>query len=273
MVKGVKFKCSIVKKDSKNEGRWSEEEQERFLKACYYFKDDWIKIKEYIKTRTIPQIRSHAQKYLIKLCKKYSIKLYQKKFSNKPSKHLNSTRNPCKNKLNIDKMNIYEKNILNVFSYYNREISNNEDDKNNAVKNNINNFNNLITKENSHNFKENINEAVKENIFEKNINFGHTLKENIINQQSLCSIIPSLNIFPPNSNFPFLNIFNQEEFKLLNLNNSFNYINYELNDKKGNLNNNYYILLQKLYNNNLVLNYLLNKTINQVYPLINGFQK
>ena len=27
------------------------------------------------KTRTIPQIRSHAQKYLIRLCGKYSIKL------------------------------------------------------------------------------------------------------------------------------------------------------------------------------------------------------
>lgn len=30
-------------------GRWSTEEHERFLKGCYYFKDDWQQVSYYIK--------------------------------------------------------------------------------------------------------------------------------------------------------------------------------------------------------------------------------
>ena len=37
-------------------GRWEPEEHERFLKACYDFKNDWEKIEKFIKTRSIPQI-------------------------------------------------------------------------------------------------------------------------------------------------------------------------------------------------------------------------
>ena len=29
-------------------GRWSTEEHERFLKGCYYFKDDWQQVSYYI---------------------------------------------------------------------------------------------------------------------------------------------------------------------------------------------------------------------------------
>ena len=122
MVKTIKFFCSLQKKDNKKQGRWSQEEQDRFLKGCYFFKNDWEKIKDYIKTRTIPQIRSHAQKYLIKICRKYSIKLSKKKFSNRLSKHLDITKIPYKGKTNISNMSIYEKNILEMFNYYNREI-------------------------------------------------------------------------------------------------------------------------------------------------------
>ena len=122
MVKKIKFFCSLQKQENKKQGRWSQEEQDRFLKGCYFFKNDWEKIKDYIKTRTIPQIRSHAQKYLIKLCRKYSIKLSKKKFSNKLSKHLDITKLPYKGKANISNMSIYEKNILEMFNYYNREI-------------------------------------------------------------------------------------------------------------------------------------------------------
>ena len=69
-------------------GRWTKEEHQRFLIGCYLYRNDWKKLQTYIKTRTIPQIRSHAQKYLIKLSRKYSIKLSQKKFTHKKSKHL-----------------------------------------------------------------------------------------------------------------------------------------------------------------------------------------
>ena len=46
MVKKIKFFCSLQKKENKKQGRWSQEEQDRFLKGCYFFKNDWEKIKD-----------------------------------------------------------------------------------------------------------------------------------------------------------------------------------------------------------------------------------
>ena len=193
MVKKIKFFCSLQKQENKKQGRWSQEEQDRFLKGCYFFKNDWEKIKDYIKTRTIPQIRSHAQKYLIKLCRKYSIKLSKKKFSNKLSKHLDITKLPYKGKTNISNMSIYEKNILEMFNYYNREIITDEQNNlntdniiysqniidngkkdfhvnNNDINNNLNilnNNDNLVTKESINNILEKKIKSTKEILAEK----------------------------------------------------------------------------------------------------------
>ena len=52
-------------------GRWKQEEHFRFIKGCLLFGNNWKKVKKYVKTRSSAQIRSHAQKYLIKLNKKY----------------------------------------------------------------------------------------------------------------------------------------------------------------------------------------------------------
>lgn len=54
-----------------NEGRWSYEEQKEFIKALSKFGPNWKKIKLYINFRTLPQIRSHAQKFFkrLKQCK------------------------------------------------------------------------------------------------------------------------------------------------------------------------------------------------------------
>ena len=52
-------------------GRWKQEEHFRFIKGCLLFGNNWKKVKNYVKTRSSAQIRSHAQKYLIKLNKKY----------------------------------------------------------------------------------------------------------------------------------------------------------------------------------------------------------
>ena len=56
---------------SGNNGRWGKEEHLRFLAGCLQYGNNWKKVETYVKTRTSTQIRSHAQKYLKKLDKKY----------------------------------------------------------------------------------------------------------------------------------------------------------------------------------------------------------
>ena len=52
-------------------GRWSQKEHLLFIKGCLLYGNYWKKVKKYIQTRSCSQIRSHAQKYLNKLNKKY----------------------------------------------------------------------------------------------------------------------------------------------------------------------------------------------------------
>jgi len=53
-----------VKKDP---GRWTADEHILFLKGLSLHGKSWKKISEIVKTRSVVQIRTHAQKYLIKL--------------------------------------------------------------------------------------------------------------------------------------------------------------------------------------------------------------
>ena len=48
-------------------GRWTRQERIKFAEAIYRFGMNWKKIKEYIATRNVKQLRSHAQKFLYKL--------------------------------------------------------------------------------------------------------------------------------------------------------------------------------------------------------------
>ena len=48
---------------------WTDEEHQRFLDALKLYDRDWKKIETYIRTKSVIQIRSHAQKYFIKMQK------------------------------------------------------------------------------------------------------------------------------------------------------------------------------------------------------------
>lgn len=50
-------------------GRWTREEHVMFLKGLEMYGKGWKKIAQLIKTRTVVQIRTHAQKYFLKLTK------------------------------------------------------------------------------------------------------------------------------------------------------------------------------------------------------------
>ena len=104
-------------------GRWTYEEHIRFLKGCLLYGNNWKKVENYVKSRTSSQIRSHAQKFLIKLNKKYKVNL------NSPFSHSQKYIKNAKHKLsneaieemleNLSKpvvdMDSVEKVILNIF--------------------------------------------------------------------------------------------------------------------------------------------------------------
>lgn len=50
-----------------NNGRWGKEEQKLFAEAVFKYGNNWKKIQGHISSRNITQVRSHAQKFLMKL--------------------------------------------------------------------------------------------------------------------------------------------------------------------------------------------------------------
>ena len=62
-------KIFITKRIQKNSKRWNKKEKMLFLEGLYKFGCDWKVIKKYIKSRSSIQVRSHAQKFLLKLRK------------------------------------------------------------------------------------------------------------------------------------------------------------------------------------------------------------
>ena len=55
------------KKVQNNSGKWSRIENTLFIEGVIKYKCNWKKIQKSIKTRTITQTRSHAQKIFIKI--------------------------------------------------------------------------------------------------------------------------------------------------------------------------------------------------------------
>ena len=249
-------------------GRWTKEEHQRFLIGCYLYRNDWKRLQTYIKTRTIPQIRSHAQKYLIKLSRKYSIKLSQKKFTHKKSKHLLCSYlsgKKSEEKLDASKMDKYDKTIFEIFNYYNRDfymsnLSNTssssimEDNNNNSILNNnngINNFNeNILPINNETDNKYTFSSPYKEgDLSKENNNTSVFLGENgcSIIANNMCNKINYIQnislfnqqIYPGYSQIPLNNyLFSNQPCIYVNYNNNFPI--YKVNRNAINLENGYF---------------------------------
>lgn len=55
-------KCVI-----KGNGRWNKGEHKRFILGFSKFGRNWVEVQKLVKTRTLTQVRSHAQKVFLKM--------------------------------------------------------------------------------------------------------------------------------------------------------------------------------------------------------------
>lgn len=64
-----KSKLKVMEAGQEHTGRWTREEHEAFLQALQQYGKEWKKVAAKVKTRTVVQTRTHAQKYFQKLQK------------------------------------------------------------------------------------------------------------------------------------------------------------------------------------------------------------
>ena len=78
--------------ENANQGRWTDEEHEKFLEALNIYGKNWNKVHRHVGTRTSAQTRSHAQKYFNKLMKKGSKEGNQESMKKEDSHHSGSNK-------------------------------------------------------------------------------------------------------------------------------------------------------------------------------------
>jgi hypothetical protein len=209
----------------KSNGRWNLIENKIFLEGFFKYRNNWKKLNEVIRTRNIIQLRSHAQKFLIRIqkhIKNFTNKNYVKgKIEEYFKKELNEKYNPhylnnftlyilkifsinnCRNYTNNSR-----KNVKNSFENMENNLSmitnckTKEDDLNNFSNNKneqMNEENNLISSENNNNTNGNYNNIKKNNrslyINNMSLNYINPRKkndnemENIQNKEEISNII------------------------------------------------------------------------------------
>ena len=77
----IKIDSSFIESKEKSPkfkgGKWNKEEHQKFIEGLFIFGNQWKKMQKYIETRSAIQVRSHSQKFMMKLKKKY-IELFGK---------------------------------------------------------------------------------------------------------------------------------------------------------------------------------------------------
>ena len=51
---------------AQSQGRWTDEEHHLFLAGMKEHSKDWFKVSEFVKYRSVVQVRSHAQKFFLR---------------------------------------------------------------------------------------------------------------------------------------------------------------------------------------------------------------
>ena len=115
-----------------NEGRWTKEERDTFIKGLILYGTNWKKLNDLIPTRTDSQVRSHAQKFYqrMKSCKDENLGI---DFTLKSVKNIRDMLNQIKTKCaNYDSMFIFKRllNGCNKRKFLKKKKNNNRYDNN-----------------------------------------------------------------------------------------------------------------------------------------------
>ena len=177
-----------------NIGRWSYDEQIKFIDALSKYGTNWKQINKVINTRSLPQIRSHAQKFFnrLKLCKNEEL-------------GIDFTKNEIKNiKDMINHIKLINSNydVNKILLYLSKNIINNIDEQEyKTIDNNHNN--NIIIQKNTY---EELNKEEKKNSVNGEIKIFPEIINNKIGLNNI-SLINSINNYN-NLNLLNLNYFN-----------------------------------------------------------------
>ena len=177
-----------------NIGRWSYDEQIKFIDALSKYGTNWKQINKVINTRSLPQIRSHAQKFFnrLKLCKNEEL-------------GIDFTKNEIKNiKDMINHIKLINSNydVNKILLYLSKNIINNiEEQEYKTIDNNHNN--NIIIQKNTY---EELNKEEKKNSVNGEIKIFPEIINNKIGLNNI-SLINSINNYN-NLNLLNLNYFN-----------------------------------------------------------------
>lgn len=156
---------SINPEEDINEGRWDPDEHMRFIEAINKYGNEWKEVQKYVGTRSSNQVRSHAQKFFLKL-KNYKDPTLGVDFTTNNIKNLSEIINAIKD---YEK----EKKCVNILSILSQKLSerNMKFNNNSFFKNK--NENDIFIKNNTIIIK---NQFVNENI-NNNVHKGFIVKK------------------------------------------------------------------------------------------------
>ena len=166
-----KKKNKIISNDSEediNEGRWGPDEHMRFIEAINIYGNEWKEVQKYVATRSSNQVRSHAQKFFLKL----------KNFKD-PTLGIDFTVNNIKNLSEIiNAIKEYEKEnkCVNILLILSKKLSER------ICKNNNNNF---LNKNNDNDVLIKNNKIIIKNEYSNENRNNNTHKEFIVTNEDI----------------------------------------------------------------------------------------
>ena len=160
------------------DGRWGKDEHDIFLKGLGIYGTNWKKFKDIIKSRTLTQVRSHAQKYFLKM-KSIKSENLGIDFTLNSIKNMNDIINQIKMKdKNLDIVNIL-KNLDNEYNIYkkNKKVNIKKNIQIAPEYDNENKFNNIIENDKNENIID-LETNFKINFMKRNFIFDDSTEEN-----------------------------------------------------------------------------------------------